>query len=89
MPEPTNRYDPGAVKICRRSGEQLGYWQADGRMANDLAIGWTYLVTIDEIYPFKENRRKRGARLTVEVLTMSRNTEKRKKQAAKAKAAAR
>ena len=82
VPEPTNRFDPDAVKICRKNGEQLGYWQADGRMAKDLAIGWTYRVTIDEIYPFKENRTKHGVRLRVEVLTMSRKTEEREKRAA-------
>lgn len=77
VPEPTNRFDCGAVKICRKNGEQLGYWQA-GRMAGDLAAGWTYRVTIDEIYPFKENRRNHGVRLLVEVLSMSRVTEARK-----------
>lgn len=90
VPEPTNSHDPNAVKICRRNGEQLGYWQADGRMANDLATGWTYLVTIDEIYPFEEDHKKRGVRLRVEVLTMSRRTEERKRRAAaKAQVAAR
>jgi len=77
IPEPTNRYDPQAVMICRKNGEQLGYWQA-GRMARDLAAGWTYRVTIDEIYAFRENRKKHGVRLRVEVLTMSRVTEARK-----------
>jgi hypothetical protein len=81
VPEPTNHFDPDAVKVCRKNGEQLGYWPADGRMANDLAIGWTYRLTIDEIYPFKENRKKHGVRLRVEVLTMSRKTEERKKRA--------
>lgn len=82
VPEPTNRYDPGAVKICRTNGEQIGYWEADGRAANDLAIGWTYRVTIDQIYSFEENRKKHGVRLRVEVLTMSRNTEEKKTRAA-------
>ncbi len=75
IPEPDNRFDAGAVKICRRNGEQLGYWPGGGRIAGDLAAGWTYRVTIDEIYPFSENRRKHGVRLRVEVLTMSRKTE--------------
>ncbi|MGA8221782.1 MAG: HIRAN domain-containing protein [Candidatus Acidiferrales bacterium] len=82
VPEPTNPYDPDAVKICRRNGEQLGYWPADGRMAHDLANGWTYRVTIDEIYSFKENHKKHGVRLRVEVLTMSHKTEERRKRAA-------
>jgi hypothetical protein len=81
VPEPSNRYDANAVRICRQSGDQLGYWVADGRMANNLAIGWTYRVTIDEIYSFKENHKKHGVRLRVEVLTMSRRTEERRKRA--------
>jgi hypothetical protein len=81
VPEPTNRYDSGAVMICRKNGEQLGYWQA-GRMARDLAAGWTYRVTIDEIYMFREDRKKHGVRLRVEVLTMSRVTEARKQKRA-------
>jgi len=79
VPEPTNAYDANAVKICRQNGQQLGYWQADGRLAHDLEIGWTYRVTIDEIYPFKDEPRRQGVRLRVEVLTMGRVTEKRKK----------
>jgi hypothetical protein len=79
VPEPTNRFDRDAVKVCRANGEQLGYWAADGRMAGDLASGWTYRVTVDEIYPFAENHRKHGVKLRVEVLTMSRTTEARKR----------
>ncbi len=81
VPEPDNRFDAGAVKICRRNGEQLGYWRGDGRMAGDLAAGWTYRVSVDEIYPFSENRRKHGVRLRVEVLTMSRKTEAKRNKA--------
>ncbi len=75
VPEPDNRFDPGAVKICRKNGQQLGYWKGDGRMAHDLAIGWTFRVTIDEIYPFKENRGRFGVRLRVDVLTMAHGRE--------------
>lgn len=80
VPEPDNPYDSAAVKICRKNGEQLGYWQADGRVAHDLSIGWTYRVTIDEIYAFQRDDRKTkslGVRLMVEVLTMSRRTDER------------
>ena len=82
LPEPTNPYDASAVKICRKNGQQLGYWQADGRMAHDLAIGWSYRVTIDEIYPFRDEPKKQGVKLRVEVLTMSRRTEEREKREA-------
>lgn len=68
VPEPTNRYDDKAVKICRRNGQQLGYWRGDGRMADDLARGHRYRVTINEIYPFAENSRSHGVQLRVEVL---------------------
>jgi hypothetical protein len=82
VPEPDNRFDSDAVKVCRENGEQLGYWPADHRMARDLANGWTYRVTIDEIYPFEEDRRKHGVKLRVEVLTMSRVTEARNQEKA-------
>jgi len=79
IPEPTNHYDPGAVKVCRRNGEQLGYWPADGhRMAHDLGIGWTFRVTIEEIYSFEDKPNEYGVKLRLEVLTMSRRTEARK-----------
>jgi hypothetical protein len=72
VPEPDNRVDPGAVKILRMNGEQIGYWPAEaGRVAGDLAIGWTYRVTIDEIYSMPEDENKRGVRMRVEVLTMA------------------
>ena len=83
VPEPTNAYDANAVKVCRKNGQQIGYWQADGRMAHDLAIGWTYRVTIDEIYAFEDKPKNLGVRLRVEVLTMSHATGKRKKPEAK------
>jgi hypothetical protein len=35
-------------------------------------LGWTYRVNIDEIYPFEDKPKKRGVRLRVTVLTMSR-----------------
>jgi hypothetical protein len=81
IPEPDNRFDAGAVKICRRDGEQLGYWSGDGRMAGDLAAGCTCRVTVYEICPFSKNRRKHSVRLRVEVLTMSRKTEARRNKA--------
>jgi hypothetical protein len=28
IPEPTNRHDRGTMKVCRKNGEQLGYWHA-------------------------------------------------------------
>ena len=72
VPEPNNPVDPGAVKICRMNGEQIGYWPADGgRLAGDLAIGWTYHTTIDEIYELDGDSRKRGVCMRVEVLTMA------------------
>ena len=35
IPEPTNKHDPGAMKVCRKNGEQLGY----------LACGWADAVS--------------------------------------------
>ena len=71
LPEPDNHHNPGAVKVCRRNGEQLGYLSADsGRMAHDLERGWTFRTTVDDIYPFEEDSRKHGVRLRLEALTM-------------------
>jgi hypothetical protein len=80
--DPTNLFDHCAVKICRKNGEQLGYWRADRRVGRKLTSGRTYRVTIDEIYPFKANNRMQGVRLRVEVMTMRRKTEERKERAA-------
>lgn len=86
--EPENRFDSGAIKICRKNGEQLGYWPADGgRTASDLARGWTYRATIDEVYRFEDNPRMRGVKLRVEVLTMSRATEARSRKKKESQAA--
>jgi len=82
VPEPDNRFDPAAVKVCRKDGEQLGYLPAGGHIASDIGLGWTYRITIDEIYPFEENPKKHGVRLRVEVLTMRRKADDRKKRAA-------
>jgi hypothetical protein len=40
-------------------------------MARQLEIGWTFRVTIAELYPFQENKTKLGVKLRVEVLTMA------------------
>jgi len=70
IPEPGNYHEPGAVKVCRRNGEQIGYLSTDpDRMAHDLESGWTFRTTVDDIYPFEEDSRKHGVRLRLEVLT--------------------
>ena len=84
IPEPDNHHDPGAVKVCRKDGEQIGYLPADsGRMAHDLDKGWTFRTTVDDIYPFDEDSRKHGVRLRLEVLTRGNGLEASRKVAAK------
>jgi len=69
VPDPGNKYDPDAIAIVRKNGEQLGYWSGgDARMADELAAGKKFIVTIDEIYPFEEDSKKHGVRLRVDVL---------------------
>lgn len=76
VPEPNNRDHPRAVRVCRKSGELIGYLSTNsGRMAHDLDTGWTFRTTIDDIYPFEENPRKHGVRLRFEVLTRSQGFE--------------
>lgn len=70
VPEPDNPHDPDAVKVCCKNGQQIGYLPPDnGRMAHDLATGWTFHTTVHDIYPFEENPQKHGVLLRVEVLT--------------------
>jgi hypothetical protein len=66
-------YDPrsgrDAIKICRMSGEQLGYWSTeDDRLPNDLRAGKRFQVTVDEIYPFPQKRTNYGMQIRVEAL---------------------
>lgn len=73
IPEPDNRYDDCAIKVCRENGQQLGYWQGgDSRMVEDLNNGKKFHVTIDEIYDFEEDEGKPkprlGVRLRVDVM---------------------
>ena len=82
VPETANRFDPYAIKVCRSDGGQIGYLPAGNHIAADLDRGWTFRATIEEIYPFEENVRRHGVLLRIEVLTMSRQTEERKKRAA-------
>ncbi len=68
VPEPGHLLDSHALKVCRVNGQQLGFLAPDGgRMARDMARGWTFRTTVDEIYPFEENRQQHGVRVRVEV----------------------
>jgi hypothetical protein len=79
VPEPDNPADPDALKVCRQNGEQLGYVTADlaFRLTADMAIGWTYRATVEEIYSFADRPHAFGCRLRIGVLTMSTRTEQR------------
>ena len=73
IPEPTNRHDPGAMKVCRKNGEQLGYWHAGGRMPLVIAPnapnpqGTSWRVTIKNIYPVIDEPGMKGVNVTVEI----------------------
>ena len=56
-----------SVRICRMSGEQLGYWDEDSAITKSLSCARHYRVTIHEIYAFKEDAQKRGVRLRIDV----------------------
>jgi hypothetical protein len=68
VPEPDNRYDSDAVKVCRQNGDQLGYLPSGHRMAEGGELNADYRVTIEEIYPFEEKPRSRGCKLRIAVL---------------------
>jgi hypothetical protein len=73
IPEPTNRHDRGAMKVCRKNGEQLGYWHAGGRMPSDIAPnapnpqGTSWRVTIKNIYPVIDEPGMKGVNVRVEI----------------------
>jgi hypothetical protein len=68
IPEPTNKHDADAVKICRKDGECLGYWTGDGRMAGQLSRGAKFRVRISRIYPLRNDESRHGVALFVEKL---------------------
>jgi HIRAN domain len=39
VPEPDNPKDPEAVKVCRKNGEQIGYWRGYSDLAYRIRIG--------------------------------------------------
>jgi hypothetical protein len=80
VPEPDNPHDPCAIKVCRESGAQLGYLDEVNatRITGDLSLGWTYRVTVDEIFA-ADRQGYCGCRIRIGVLTMSERTEARRK----------
>jgi hypothetical protein len=80
VPEPENKYDPDAIKVCRPDGAQLGYVPSghSSKLSNELAIGWTFRVTADEVFT-ADRPGYVGCRIRLDVLTMSERTERRKK----------
>jgi len=80
VPEPDNSHDPDAIKVCRSSGEQLGYLDASSaaRFTSDMAIGWTFRVTAEEIFA-ADKPGMVGCKIRIAVLTMSYRTEARKR----------
>jgi hypothetical protein len=86
VPEPDNPHDQYAIKVCRDNGDQLGYLDAGNamRVTGELSIGWTYRVTVDEIFA-ADRRGYYGCRIRIGVLTMSARTEARRKKKGAAK----
>jgi hypothetical protein len=80
VPEPDNPHDPNAVKVCRMNGEKLGYLSSEfaSRYLNETAMGWTYRVTVEEIFA-ADRRGTHGCKIRFGVLTMSRRTEERER----------
>lgn len=73
IPEPTNQYQSGAMKVCRKNGEQLGYWPAGGRMPASVAPNRenrqraSWRVTIESIYRLRSELRLLGVNVRVEI----------------------
>ncbi len=81
VPEPDNPHDPNAIKVCRKNGDTLGYISRvkATRLIMDISTGWTFRVTVDEIYSFDDKPQDRGCRIRMGVLTMSKRTKDRRK----------
>lgn len=76
VPEPENKYDPDAIKVCRPDGTQLGYVPSghSSKLSNELAIGWTFRVTADQVFA-ADRPGHVGCRIRLDVLTMSEATQ--------------
>jgi hypothetical protein len=61
------------MKVCRKNGEQLGYWHAGGRMPSTLALnapnpqGTIWRVTIKTFYPVIDDPKMKGVNVRVEI----------------------
>jgi HIRAN domain len=67
--EPSNRYDPNAIKVCRANGEQIGHVGKDdaARLADELDAGHTFLAEIAFINPAAGRKRHAGVVLRIAV----------------------
>ena len=66
--EPENRHDPSAIKVCRESGEQLGYISADVafRMADEIDGGEKYVASVSDLTGGSEDRHTRGVNIKID-----------------------
>lgn len=69
VPEPDNPYDSDAIKVCRKTGEQLGYLPSgDGfRFTHEGDLS-EYRVTVAEVYTFEDTPGRHGCKLRIAVL---------------------
>jgi hypothetical protein len=66
LPEPSNTYDHLAVKVCRQSGEQLGYLPAGHGLTKRIRAG-RVSAEIDSIIGGTRSKPSRGVVLAITV----------------------
>jgi len=66
--EPENPHDPSAIKVCRESGEQLGYISADVafRMAGEIDGGDKFVAWASDLTGGSEDRPTRGVNIKID-----------------------
>lgn len=67
--EPDNSYDPNAIKVCRLSGEQIGYISSDvaATMADEMDGGKRFSAKISEVTGGVKGKRTRGVNIRISV----------------------
>jgi len=67
--EPRNPYDSNAIKVCRLSGDQIGYISSDvaERMADEMDAGKRFSARIENITGGSSAKRSLGVNIVIAV----------------------
>jgi hypothetical protein len=67
--EPQNPYDPNAIKVCRLSGDQIGYISSDiaERMADEMDTGKRFSARIEDMTGGTRGKPSLGVNIVISV----------------------